>query len=72
MSKREQFLLWIFAGLLTWQAGMFSYGVHLCSKVSPMQDVTKVCPQLGQRYDNFVQTTLGAVLGLLAGGAIKG
>ena len=51
---------------------MFSYGVHLCSKVSPMQDVTKVCPQLGQRYDNFVQTTLGAVLGLLAGGAIKG
>ena len=69
--KRERFLLWLLAGLLAWQAGMFSYGVHLCSKVQPMTDVKSVCPDLGQRYDNFVQTTLGAVLGLLAGGAIN-
>jgi len=71
MGKRERFLLWMLAGLLTWQAGMFTYGVHLCSQVSPRQDVTKVCPNLGQRYDNFVQTTLGAVLGLLAGSAMN-
>lgn len=71
MGKREQFLLWMLAGLLTWQAGMFTYGTHICSRVQPMQDVTKVCPDLGQRYDNFVQTTLGAVLGLLAGSAMN-
>ena len=69
MTKREAFLLWVFAGLLTWQAGVFSYGVHLCSRVSADQ-VSDVCPQLGDRFDGFVNTSLGAVLGLLAGGAL--
>ena len=72
MGKREQFLLWLLAGLLTWQAGMFTYGTHICSKVSPVQDLKTVCPDLGQRYESFVQTTLGAILGLLAGSQIKG
>lgn len=69
MSKREHFLLWLLAGLLTWQAGVFTYGVHLCSKVSEGH-IREVCPQLGDRYDRFVQTSLGAVLGLLAGQAM--
>ena len=68
MGKREHFLLCMLAGLFIWQAGPFTYGVHICSKA----DIKTVCPDLGQRYDNFVQTTLGAVLGLLAGSQIKG
>jgi len=58
------------AGLLAWQAGMFTYGSYICSRAK--NEVQRVCPELGQRYDNFVQTTIGAVLGLLAGSSIKG
>ena len=67
--NREKFLFWLLAGLLSWQAGIFTYGVVLCSRVTPQHDVVKVCPQIGARFDKFVQTTLGAVLGLLAGAA---
>ena len=67
MSKREAFLLWTLAGLLIWQASIFSYGVHVCASAD---NPSQVCPQLGDRFDNFVQTSLGAVLGLLAGSAM--
>ena len=70
MSKREQFLLWMLSGLLGWQCLMFTYGTYLCSQVKGT-DIKNVCPDLGQRYDSFVQTSLGAVLGLLAGSAIS-
>lgn len=66
MSKRESFLLWLLAGLLIWQAGIFTYGVHACVHVDAAK-VQDVCPQIGDRFDSFVNTSLGAVLGLLAG-----
>jgi hypothetical protein len=66
MRRREQFLLWLLAGLLAWQAALFTYGVHICAQVSPDM-VHDVCPSLGDRFDTFVNTSLGAVLGLLAG-----
>ena len=66
MNRREPFLLWLLAGLLSWQAGVFTYGVHLCARVSE-DKVADVCPKLGDRFDTFVNTSLGAVLGLLAG-----
>ena len=67
--NREKFLLYMLAGLLAWQAAIFSYGVVLCSRVTPQTNVAIVCPEIGSRFDKFVQTTLGAVLGLLAGAA---
>ena len=70
MSKRESFLLWLLTGMLTWQAGVFTFGVHLCSQVQP-ENVRTVCPELGSRFDSFVNTSLGAVLGLLASSAIS-
>ena len=68
MNRRETFLLWLLAGLLTWQAGLFTYGVHICAGVKA-EHVADVCPKLGDRFDGFVNTSLGAVLGLLAGSA---
>lgn len=67
--NRERFLLYLLAGLLGWQATIFSFGVVLCSRVTPLAEISTVCPELGNRFDKFVQTTLGAVLGLLAGAA---
>lgn len=66
MSKRERFLLWLLAGLLSWQAAVFTYGVHLCARATAA-DLNAVCPKLGDRFDTYVNTSLGAVLGLLAG-----
>lgn len=66
--NREKFLLFLLAGLLAWQAAIFSYGVVLCSRVA-QENIGVVCPEIGSRFDKFVQTTLGAVLGLLAGAA---
>lgn len=66
MNKREPFLLWVFAGLLLWQAAIFSYGTVMCSRAD---EPKVVCPQLGDRFDGFVNTSIGAVLGLLAGSA---
>jgi len=62
--KREHFLLWLLAGLLTWQAALFSYGTVMCANAKEPQTM---CPELGDRFDGFVNTSLGAVLGLLAG-----
>ena len=70
MNKREAFLLWVFAGLLTWQAGLFTYGTVMCANVKAPNTVRDVCPDLAENYSKFVQTSLGAVLGLLAGGAV--
>ena len=69
MRRREQFLLWLLAGLLAWQAALFTYGVHLCAQVSA-EMINEVCPALGDRFDTFVNTSLGAVLGLLAGSVV--
>lgn len=68
MSRRESFLLWMLAGLLLWQAGIFSYGVHVCAQLSH-ENHKQVCPELSKNFESFVQTSLGAVLGLLAGSA---
>ena len=64
MVKREAFLLWMLAGLLTWQAGIFSYGTVMCARSG---HAAEACPKIGDRFDTFVNTSLGAVLGLLAG-----
>ena len=69
MNKRERFLLYVLAGLLAWQAGLFTYATVKCAGLDP-DDYLHVCPQLGERYESFVQTTLGAVLGLIAGSHI--
>ena len=71
MSRREAFLLWVFAGLLTWQAGLFTYGTVMCANVKAPATIRTACPDLAENYSKFVQTSLGAVLGLLAGSAIQ-
>lgn len=62
--RRDQFLLWLLAGLLAWQAAIFSYGTVMCARSN---HAAEMCPNIGDRFDSFVNTSLGAVLGLLAG-----
>ena len=65
--NKEKFLLWLLAGLLGWQAAIFTYATVKCATVTAPQTVQEACPGLADNYSKFVQVTLGAVLGLLAG-----
>lgn len=67
--QRDSFLLRIFAGLLIWQAGLFSYGVYKCTHSSANAIV--LCPKLGERFDTFSSTTLAATIGLMVGSHIN-
>ena len=70
--NREKFLLWTLASLLGWQAMLFSYGTYKCTTVRSPLTVRDVCPKLGDRFETFTNTSLGAILGLLGGAAAIG
>ena len=65
--NREKFLLWLLAALLGWQASIFTYATVKCASVKQPMTMQDTCPNLAENYSKFVQVTLGAVLGLLAG-----
>ena len=69
--NREKFLLWMLAGLLAWQCSLFTYGTVMCANVKAPNTVRDVCPDLADNYSKFVQVSLGALLGLLAGSSIS-
>lgn len=66
--NRERFLYWLLGAVLGVNALFFGFGLFACSRADNPKEQ---CPEIGERFDNFVQTTLGAVLGLLAGSRLK-
>ena len=70
MSAREKWLLTILTGIFVVQASVLVYGVSICSKVKPELDITKVCPQLGERFETTFATMVATTLALLTGNAI--
>jgi hypothetical protein len=70
MNIREKWLLALLTGVFAIQAGTLIYGVHLCSQVKPDEDVSIVCPRLGERFDNTFGTMIATTLALLTGGSI--
>ena len=69
MSK-EKFLLYILAGIFTYQAAIFGFGVYKCTNLVKYEVFAKVCPSLGERYDNTFNNMITATLALLTGSAI--
>ena len=68
--NRERFLYYLLSSILAWQAIIFTFGVYKCAQVSPLTQMQEVCPKLGERYETFVNSALGAVLGLIGGSAV--
>ena len=64
--NRERFLFLLFAGLLTYQATLFGFALVKCSTYDKPREH---CPEIGSRWDKFMETTTAAVLGLIAGSA---
>ena len=66
MSK-EKFLLYMLAGIFTYQASVFSFGLYQCSRVSPSVAIKEVCPDIGKRYDQTFSLMVATTLALLTG-----
>ena len=66
MSK-ERFLLWMLAGIFTFQAGTFAVGLYYCANSGGL----KSCPDLGDRYEQTFNVMITSTLALLTGNAIR-
>ena len=66
MSK-ERFLLWMLAGIFTFQAGTFGFGVFYCARNGGL----KTCPDITQTYQQTFNVMIATTLALLTGNAIK-
>jgi hypothetical protein len=67
---KEKFLLYMLAGIFTYQASIFAYGLWQCSKVTPSASIQDVCPEIGKRYDQTFTVMISTTLALLTGAAI--
>jgi hypothetical protein len=66
MSK-ERFLLYMLAGIFTFQAGMLGFGVYYCARSGGIE----ACPEIGERYTQTFNVMVATTLALLTGSALK-
>ena len=64
---KEKFLLYMLAGIFTFQASIFGAGFYMCSQNGGLQS----CPEIGERYENTFTTMTAVVLALITGASIK-
>ena len=65
MSK-ERFLLYMLAGIFSFQAGTFGVGLYYCANNGGL----KSCPDLGKRYEQTFNVMIATTLALLTGSTI--
>ena len=74
MGTREKWLLSILTGIFLIQASVLIYGVRICAATTregmPETTVTKVCPQIGERFDLTFGTMIATTLALLTGSSL--
>ena len=66
MFNREKFLLYMLAGIFTWQAALFTFGAVKCFAAGGKE----ACPNLGDRYENTVGIMVATTLALLGASAV--
>jgi hypothetical protein len=64
--KKEKFLLYLLAGIFTFQACLFGAGFYYCANNGGLQS----CPKIGERYDQTFNTMLATVLALMTGATL--
>ena len=64
---KERFLLYMLAGIFTFQAGMLAFGIYYCANNGGI----KACPDLGNRYEQTFNVMIATTLALLTGSALK-
>ena len=63
---KERFLLYMLAGIFTFQAGVFGVGLYYCANNGGL----KSCPKLGDRYEQTFNVMIATTLALLTGSAL--
>ena len=64
---KEKFLLYMLAGIFTFQAGIFGVGLYYCANNGGIQS----CPKLGERYEQTFNVMVATTLALLTGSALS-
>ena len=64
---KERYLLYMLAGIFTFQAGTFGVGLYYCANNGGL----KSCPKLGDRYEQTFSVMIATTLALLTGSALK-
>ena len=64
---KEKFLLYMLAGIFTFQAGVFGMGLYYCANNGGINS----CPKLGDRYEQTFNVMIATTLALLTGSAIS-
>ena len=67
LFNREKFLLYMLAGIFTWQAALFTFGAVKCFADGGKE----ACPNLGDRYENTVGIMVATTLALLGANAVS-
>lgn len=61
----RRFLLWLLSGIFIFQACTFGVGLYFCAKSG--DEVHKICPELGDRYEATFAVMIATTLALLTG-----
>ena len=64
---KEKFLLYMLAGIFTFQAGVFGMGLFYCANNGGIES----CPKIGERYDQTFNVMVATTLALLTGSALS-
>ena len=64
---KEKFLLYMLAGIFTFQASIFGAGFYHCANNGGL----KSCPDIGKRYENTFNVMIATTLALITGASIK-
>ncbi len=62
----KKFLLWMLAGIFSFQAVVFTVGSLHCGRHGGLD----ACPEIGRRYDQTFSVMIATVLALLTGTSI--
>ena len=65
---KEKFLLYMLAGIFSFQAVVFGAGLYFCTR---SKDITNVCPDIGDRYEQTFNVMIATTLALLTGTALS-
>ena len=57
---KEKFLLYMLAGIFTFQAGVFGVGLYYCANNGGLQS----CPKLGDRYEQTFNVMIATNTGI--------
>lgn len=70
MTTREKWLLRMLTGIFVIQASVLIYAVGVCTALTPKQQISEVCPELGERFDLTFSTMIATTLALLTGSTL--